>query len=169
MIGSAVRLATAADIGNAPSTVSPTAQIATTARASAAPAIRPSRAGLSGQDPGRQEPGHPCSRGPAARSAGTGCVTAGTGCVTAGTGCVTAGTGCVTAGTGWVAGLTAGVRARYPAATISAIGITLLGSVPSPPKTPVSSISTQSARQRAITAITAGQVGFGRAVTSAAP
>jgi cytochrome oxidase Cu insertion factor (SCO1/SenC/PrrC family) len=42
-----------------------------------------------------------------------------------------------------------GREGQYPAATISASGIPLPGSVPSPPKTPVSWISTQSARQNA--------------------
>ena len=62
-----------------------------------------------------------------------------------------------TAGAGAVAGAVAGARARYAVTASSANGIMLFGSVPSPPKNPRSSTSTQSARPSARNATTAGR------------
>ena len=62
----------------------------------------------------------------------------------------------------------AGVSARYPAVNSRIIGIMLLGSVPSPPRKPRSSISTQSARHSTVAAITAGRTSRGRPARSRA-
>ena len=51
----------------------------------------------------------------------------------------------------------------------SDIGIMLLGSVPTPPKKPRSSMSTQSARQRTIPAMTATRITAGRPLKNAIP
>ncbi len=71
-----------------------------------------------------------------------------------------------TMGSGAEAGRTI---ATQPAMKINAIGIMLLGSVPTPPRNPQSSTSTQSARHNTVAASTATGVHGRRATRKAAP
>ncbi len=146
MIGEAVVLADAAAIGITPMTATPSAATAPTVRGLAAPMSRSRRPGRirSRQDaaPARAAAG---SAGTApAGPAGAALASARAGC---GTGTPAPSLASATAGArdGAVAGEGARVSARKPAATISAVGIMLFGSVPRPPKTPMSWIRTQSA------------------------
>ena len=73
------------------------------------------------------------------------------------------------AAAGSACGVGAWIRARYPAMASSAKGIMLLGSVPSPPKNPKSSMSTQSARHSTVKKIRAGRISLRCPLTNAAP